>query len=54
MPFANIHTLAGALELVQGANASNGGIIIDLWHVVKLGIRVRGSRAHTGPFSRGH
>jgi sugar phosphate isomerase/epimerase len=38
MPFANIHTLAGALELVQGANASNGGIIIDLWHVVKLGI----------------
>ncbi len=38
MPFANIHTLAGALELVQGANAKNGGIIIDLWHVVKLGI----------------
>ena len=38
MPFANIHTLAGALELVRGANASNGGIIIDLWHVVNLGI----------------
>ncbi len=38
MPFANIHTLAGALELVEGANAQNGGIIIDLWHVVKLGI----------------
>jgi sugar phosphate isomerase/epimerase len=38
MPFANIHTLAAALELVQGANAKNGGIIIDLWHVVKLGI----------------
>jgi len=38
MPFANIHTLAGALELVSGANAKNGGIIIDLWHVVKLGI----------------
>jgi sugar phosphate isomerase/epimerase len=38
MPFANIHTLAGALELVRGANAANGGIIIDLWHVVKLGI----------------
>ena len=38
MPFANIHTLAGALELVRGANANNGGIIIDLWHVVKLGI----------------
>lgn len=38
MPFANINTLAGALELVRGANANNGGIIIDLWHVVKLGI----------------
>jgi sugar phosphate isomerase/epimerase len=38
MPFANIHTLAGALELVTGADAKNGGIIIDLWHVVKLGI----------------
>src|SRR5579862_4902281 len=38
MPFANIHTLADALELVRGANANNGGIIIDLWHVVKLGI----------------
>jgi sugar phosphate isomerase/epimerase len=38
MPFANIHTLPGALELVEGANAKNGGIIIDLWHVVKLGI----------------
>ncbi len=38
MPFANIHTLEGALELVSGANAANGGIIFDLWHVVKLGI----------------
>ena len=38
MPFANVKTLAGALELVAGANASNGGICIDLWHVVKLGI----------------
>jgi sugar phosphate isomerase/epimerase len=38
MPFANIKTLAGALELVEGANASNGGIVIDLWHIVKLGI----------------
>jgi sugar phosphate isomerase/epimerase len=38
MPFANIKTLPGALELVSGANAANGGIIFDLWHVVKLGI----------------
>jgi hypothetical protein len=38
MPFANINTLPNALALVQGADAPNGGIIIDLWHVVKLGI----------------
>jgi sugar phosphate isomerase/epimerase len=38
MPFANIDTLEGAIELVRGAGASNGGIILDTWHVVKLGI----------------
>lgn len=38
MPFANIHTLAGALELVKGADAKNGGIIFDLWHMVKMGV----------------
>jgi sugar phosphate isomerase/epimerase len=38
MPFANVNTLPGALELVSGGGAKNGGIIIDLWHVVKLGI----------------
>jgi sugar phosphate isomerase/epimerase len=38
MPFAQINTLPAALELVEGADARNGGIIIDLWHVVKLGI----------------
>jgi sugar phosphate isomerase/epimerase len=38
MPFANVKTLAGALELIEGAAAANGGIILDLWHMVKLGI----------------
>jgi sugar phosphate isomerase/epimerase len=38
MPFAQINTLAGALELVTSADAPNGGIVLDLWHVVKLGI----------------
>lgn len=36
MPFANVNTLEGVLTLVEGANAPNGGIIFDLWHVVKL------------------
>ncbi len=35
---AMIRTLPEALEMVEGANAANGGIMIDLWHMVKLGI----------------
>lgn len=35
---AMIKTLPETLELVQGADAKNGGIMIDLWHVVKLKI----------------
>jgi sugar phosphate isomerase/epimerase len=38
MPFSVIHSLEDALTLVQGANQPNGGICIDLWHVVKLGV----------------
>src|SRR6202046_2778979 len=38
MPFSNIDSVESALELVQGAGASNGGICFDLWHIVKLGI----------------
>jgi sugar phosphate isomerase/epimerase len=35
---AMIRTLPETLEMVEGANAKNGGIMIDLWHMVKLGI----------------
>jgi len=38
MPFAMIHTLEDSLKLVQGAGASNGGISLDTWHIVKLKI----------------
>jgi sugar phosphate isomerase/epimerase len=38
MPFANVDTLEGAIALVRGAGAANGGIMLDTWHVVKLGI----------------
>lgn len=38
MPFAMIDTLEGSLEMIEGAGADNGGIALDLWHVVKLGI----------------
>ena len=35
MPFAMIDTLPGALQMVEGAGAKNGGIAFDLWHIVK-------------------
>lgn len=38
MPFAMIDTLAGALTMLNGANQKNGGIIFDLWHLVKMGV----------------
>lgn len=42
MPFAMIRTLEESLAMVKGAGAPNGGIIFDLWHVVKLGIPYEG------------
>ena len=38
MPFAMIRTLEESIAMVEGAGSPNGGIILDLWHVVKLGI----------------
>jgi sugar phosphate isomerase/epimerase len=38
MPFAMIRTLQDSLQLVEGAGASNGGICLDTWHIVKLEI----------------
>jgi sugar phosphate isomerase/epimerase len=39
MPFdVNVNTLDSALALVQGADARNGGLAIDTWHMAKLGI----------------
>jgi sugar phosphate isomerase/epimerase len=39
MPFdVNIHTLEDALTLVTEAGQPNGGLVIDTWHMGKLGI----------------
>lgn len=38
MPFSTIDSLELARQLVEGAGAENGGIMFDLWHIVKLGI----------------
>ena len=39
MPFAMIDTLPDALTMLRGAGEKNGGIIFDLWHLVKMGVR---------------
>ena len=39
MPFdVNVHDLDTALAVVNGADAPNGGLAIDTWHMAKLGI----------------
>ena len=38
MPFGMLDSLKDSLTMIEGAGAKNGGIIFDLWHVVKLGI----------------
>jgi sugar phosphate isomerase/epimerase len=35
---AMIKTLPETLEMIEGAGAKNGGIMLDLWHIVKLRI----------------
>jgi sugar phosphate isomerase/epimerase len=39
MPFdVNVNSLDTALQVVEGAGADNGGLVIDTWHMSKLGI----------------
>jgi sugar phosphate isomerase/epimerase len=39
MPFdVNVDGLDKALQVVEGAGADNGGVVIDTWHMAKLGI----------------
>jgi len=38
MPFSNVATLDVARAIVEGAGAPNGGLLLDVWHVVRGGI----------------
>ena len=38
MPFAMIDSLQDSLTMIKDAGANNGGIVFDLWHIVKLRI----------------
>jgi sugar phosphate isomerase/epimerase len=37
MPFCKVASLADALPIVQEADRENGGLVIDIWHVVRSG-----------------
>jgi sugar phosphate isomerase/epimerase len=36
MPFAMIDNLEDSLTMLEGADADNGGLMIDTWHIVKM------------------
>jgi sugar phosphate isomerase/epimerase len=38
MPFSQINNFDRALSLVESAGASNGGLLLDLWHVARGGM----------------
>lgn len=37
IPFSDLPDLASALDMVTRADAPNGGLLIDIWHVVRSG-----------------
>ena len=37
MPFSPIRNIAEALQVAQGANQPNGGLMVDHWHVARGG-----------------
>jgi len=40
LPFSTLPNLTAALSMVEMAGAENGGLLIDVWHVVRSGGRV--------------
>lgn len=40
LPFSTLPNLGSALEMVANADAPNGGLLIDIWHVVRSGSAV--------------
>ena len=38
MPFGNVNTIEAGRAIVEGANQSNGFLLIDVWHMARGGI----------------
>jgi sugar phosphate isomerase/epimerase len=53
MPHSVIESLESARALVEGAAQTNGGIIFDLWHIVKLGIPYDDVMSFPGAYFKG-
>ncbi|WP_449469510.1 sugar phosphate isomerase/epimerase family protein [Sphingobium chungangianum] len=37
LPFSTLPNLGAALEMVAAADAANGGLLVDIWHVMRSG-----------------
>jgi len=48
-PFSRINTIEEALMLIRQADAPNGGLMLDLWHLVRMGITPDDLRRNLGP-----
>lgn len=38
MPFTNVKTIDTAMAIISTANKSNGGLLLDIWHLVRGGM----------------
>lgn len=38
MPFTNVRTIDTAIEIIAGADQPNGGLLLDIWHLVRGGM----------------
>lgn len=38
MPFTNVKTIDTAMEIIAGADQPNGGLLLDIWHLVRGGM----------------
>jgi sugar phosphate isomerase/epimerase len=38
MPFTNVKTIDTAMAIIEGAGQSNGGLLLDIWHLVRGGM----------------
>jgi len=39
MPFGNVRTIEAGRAIVEGANEPNGGLLLDIWHLARGGIK---------------